>query len=70
MLGFVFICALLAMLTSSNEFVRLVAGCMVAANLLGLLAGLLVTHVFKMPRDGSYRHAEETEFPSEKNKSQ
>ena len=55
------LCALLALVVSSNHFVRLVAGCVIGANVLGFTGGLIVTHVFKMPRDGGYRNQDPSE---------
>lgn len=58
LLATAFISAVLALMVTSNQFVKFVAVCVVAANALGLVAGFLVTHVFGFPRDGSYRHTE------------
>ena len=60
LLGITLLCALLALVVSSNHFIRLLAGCVIGANVLGLVAGLLITHVFKMPRDGGYRHKDQS----------
>ena len=54
------LCVLLALTPSTSEFVKLVAGYIVAANVLGLAVGWLVTYVFKMPRDGGYRHNDQS----------
>ena len=59
LLGMTLLCALLALVVSSNHFIRLLAGCVIGANALGFAGGLLVTHVFKMPRDGGYRHQDQ-----------
>lgn len=59
-LGVTVLCVLLALFASSNEFVRLLAGCVIAVNVLGGIAGLLVTYVFKLPRDGGYSFQDES----------
>jgi len=60
LLGVTAIGATLAIATSSNQFVRLAALSVLAANLFGVFVGLIVTHLFKMPRDGGYRHHDES----------
>ena len=54
-------CVLLALLFSQNPLIRIIATCVIVANGLGLLAGLLVTHVLGLPRDGSYSYSDEDE---------
>ena len=61
LLGITILCALLALAVSSNHFVRLVAACVIGANALGFLGGWIVTHVVKMPRDGGYRHQDQSQ---------
>ena len=56
LLATAFISAVLALFVASNQFVKFVAVSVIAANALGLLAGFFVTHVFRFPRDGNYRH--------------
>ena len=43
-----------AIIFADNKFVQTVAVSIIAANVLGAIAALVLTHVFKMPRDGSY----------------
>ena len=56
---FVFV-AIVAMacagITSSNEVVRLATVAILAANALGWVVGMFLTHTMKFPRDGSYRY--------------
>ena len=54
-------CVLLALLFSQNPLIRIIATCVIVANGLGLLAGLLVTHVLGLPRAGSYSYSDEDE---------
>ena len=50
------ICALLALLFTSHPFVQIVAGAVIAANVLGAIAALVITHGLGFPRDGSLRN--------------
>ena len=51
----------MALITTYHEFVQSVAVSVVAANVLGAIVALFVTHVLRMPRDGDYRHRDEPE---------
>ena len=52
------ICAILALVFTSNPFVQIVAGAVIAANVLGAIAALVITHGLGFPRDGSLRNKE------------
>ena len=52
------ICAILALLFTSNPFVQIVAGAVIAANVLGAIVALIITHGLGFPRDGSLRNKE------------
>lgn len=45
---------LFAVIFADNKFVLTVAMSVIVANVLGAVAALVLTHVFKMPTDGSY----------------
>jgi len=61
LLAIAVVCTLLALLFSKNPLIRLVATCVIVTNGLGLLAGLFVTYVLRIPRDGSYSYSDEDE---------
>lgn len=51
-----FFSALFALTVEGNELVQLIAGAVLAANVMGAIAALFITHSLGFPRDGSYRH--------------
>ena len=51
-----FFSALFALTIEGNELVQLIAGAVLAANVMGAIAALFITHSLGFPRDGSYRH--------------
>jgi len=55
------IASLVALSLDSNELVRTIAGTALAINLFGWLAGLFITHGLGFPRDGTYRHGDDSE---------
>lgn len=57
-----FFSALFTVLTVDDPFVVTIAGAVIAANILGALAALLVTHGLDFPRDGSYRYENRSTF--------
>ena len=59
LLGITLLCVLVALTVSSDHTVKLIVGWVVAANILGLIVGLLVTHLFGVPRDGGYRQPQQ-----------
>ena len=48
--------AVFALLMEGNELVQLIAGAVIAANVLGAIAALVITNGLGFPTDGSYRH--------------
>lgn len=55
--------AVFALLMDGNELVQLIAGSVIAANILGAIAAIFLTHGLGFPTDGSYRHENRsTEF--------
>jgi hypothetical protein len=59
------VCAACALVVESNSFIQTIAGSVIAANILGAIVALIVTHGFGLPRDGSFRH--EVEDPTIEN---
>ena len=49
------VCAIIAALMYSDQPVRETIEAVLVMNLIGLIVGLVITHVFGFPRDGSYR---------------
>ena len=47
------LCTALALAVPSESLIRLVLILIIVANLLGALAGFVVTFIFKLPRDGT-----------------